>query len=329
MEKDQGDPNDRSDVKAIVAACREGDNAKRWARVAELVDIDRFLSYIAIESLLCHWDGYNFNRNNYRIYFDPDSRKMAFFLHGMDQMFEDAVNFPVLRDSGAMVGQAILSNPEWKKAYGERVEKIYNEVLNPTDWAARNAEVAEKVHAALVKVNPQWAKDYFPLINGARDRVAARVAAAGKQLGDIPKPMEFDQSGVMKLAKGWREENGGAARIATAAVDGKQCLHIVAGGGVGSWRKALALPPGKYRFEAMAKSTGIASIADAKGKGAGLRISGATTPRTNAIEGDSGWKQLAYEFDSAGGATVLVAELRAAKGEVWFDSGSMQIVKVK
>jgi hypothetical protein len=79
----------------------------------------------------------------------------------------------------------------------------------------------------------------------------------------------------------------------------------------------------------MAKSTGIASIADAKGKGAGLRISGATTPRTNAIEGDSGWKQLAYEFDSAGGDTVLVAELRAAKGEVWFDSGSMQIVKVK
>ena len=327
MEKDEGDPKDRSDVKAIVAACREGDNAKRWARLAELIDIDRFLSYIALESLLCHWDGYNFNRNNYRIYFDPSSKKMAFFLHGMDQMFGD-VNFPVMRDSGAMVGQAILSNPEWKKAYRDRVEKIYNEVLKPIDWAARTVEVGEKVHAALVNVNPQWAKDYRNQMNTARDRVAARIAAAGKQLGDMPRPVEFDKAGVMKLAKGWREQSGGAARIDNVAIEGKQCLHIVAGGGVGSWRKTLELPPGKYRFEAMAKGAGITSTGDGGGKGAGLRISGATA-RANGIEGDAGWKQLAFEFDSGGGNTVLVAELRASKGEVWFDSGSLQLVKVK
>jgi len=93
-----------------------------------------------------------------------------------------------------------------------------------------------------------------------------------------------------------------------------------------SWRKTVALPPGKYRFQAQAKTAGVAS-SDGAAKGAGLRISGGA--RTTGLDGDSGWNPLVFEFDTPGGDVALVAELRATKGEVWFLAESMQLVKVK
>ena len=62
--------------------------------------------------------------------------------------------------------------------------------------------------------------------------------------------------------------------------------------------------------------------------GAGLRISGAARTGLNGLKGSSQWQKMAYEFD-ASGFDVLVAELRAPKGEAWFQTESMQIVKVK
>src|SRR6185503_18875474 len=85
MEKDEGDPLKRDNIKELVEACREGDAPKRWSRLEKILDVDKFLSFLAMEAILSHWDGYNFNRNNYRLYFDAGSGKAVFFLHGMDQ----------------------------------------------------------------------------------------------------------------------------------------------------------------------------------------------------------------------------------------------------
>jgi hypothetical protein len=86
--------------------------------------VDEFLRFLAMETFLCHWDGYNFNRNNYRVYFDPKTGKANFFCHGMDQIFGDA-NWPILRDPGSLVGQAVWSNPDWRTHYRKLAEEIY------------------------------------------------------------------------------------------------------------------------------------------------------------------------------------------------------------
>ncbi len=328
MEKDEGDRKNIENIKELIDACREGDQQKRWTRLEKILEIDKFISYLALEAILTHWDGYNFNRNNYRLYFDADTGKAVFFLHGMDQTFGDP-NFPVVRDPAAMVGQAVMSNPDWKALYRERVEQIYNEVLKPIDWPARVVEVGEKVKAALEKKNPQAAKDYQNRINEARDRVSNRIATIGKQLGDMPKPLKFDANGITKLpADNWRQE-GGAAQVNTIALDGKECFHIRADGdSTASWRKNITLTPGKYRFEARVRTAGVVPLQGGSGEGAGLRISGGQRSGENALKGDTDWKQLSFEFD-APGEVVLVAELRASKGEVWFDKNSMQLVRVK
>jgi spore coat protein CotH len=107
LEKQQGaDREDKSELKALADACKEGDQKKKWQSVYERLDVDEFLRFLAMETFLCHWDGYNFNRNNYRVYFDPKTGKANFFWHGMDQIYGDA-NWPVMRDPGGLVGQAV------------------------------------------------------------------------------------------------------------------------------------------------------------------------------------------------------------------------------
>jgi hypothetical protein len=78
----------------------------------------------------------------------------------------------------------------------------------------------------------------------------------------------------------------------------------------------------------MARTQGVAATDDERGKGAGLRVSG-LQKRANSVEGDSAWQVLSYEFETGGGDVVLVAELRATRGEVWFVRDSFKIVRGK
>jgi len=67
------------------------------------------------------------------------------------------------------------------------------------------------------------------------------------------------------------------------------------------------------------------------GAGAGIRISGARQPRPNKLIGDAPWQKLEYEFDvdPSGDDVVLVCELRASQGQVWFDVDSMRMTKLR
>ncbi len=328
LEKQQGgDKSDTRDLKELAAACKEGDPKVRWQRVSERLDVDEYLRSLAMETFLAHWDGYNFNRNNYRVYFDPKTGKANFFIHGIDQIYGDA-NWPVMRDPGSLVGQAVWSNPEWKAQYLKVAKEIYEKVLKPVDWEARITAQGQKITEGLARTNPQWAKDYQGHINGARSRVAARLASIGKQFGDMPKPIEWTNDTLKLGPKQWNAQGGGA--LDEQNVDGKHCLHIRADGAASpSWRRNIALPPGRYRFEAMVKTADVAAGGDASGDGAGLRISGGTRTGVNGLTGNAAWQKLGFEFEAAGAEVVLVAELRAAKGEAWFQTESLQIVKMK
>src|SRR6185436_14127074 len=99
---------------------------------------------------------------------------------------------------------------------------------------------------------------------------------------------------------------------------------------VASWRCAVSLDAGKYRFEAAARAKKLNAAEDEKGRGAGLRISGAESRRRNELAGDADWTTLGYEFEvSEPREVVLVAELRAKSGEVWFARDSFKLVKLQ
>jgi hypothetical protein len=327
LEKQQGgDKADTRDLKELAAACKEPDLKTRWEKIAARLDVDEFLRSLAMETFLAHWDGYNFNRNNYRVYFDSKTGKASFFIHGIDQIYGDA-NWPVVRDPASLVGQAVWSNPDWK-AHAPKVAKaIYENLLKPVDWEARITAQGAKIKEALARVNPQWAKDYDGQINGARSRVSARLASIGRQLGDLPKPIEWVNNTFKLGPKQWAQQGGGAFDEQNA--DGKPCLHLRAdGAAAASVRRTVTLPPGRFRFEAMMKTVGVEG-GDEVGDGAGLRISGGKRKGVNGLTGTAAWQKLGFEFDATGGDVILVAELRAGKGEMWLQTESLQIVRLR
>ncbi len=52
-------PRDHSDLAALAAAAQESDPGLRWKRLEGLLDVDRFLSFMAMEILAGHIDGYS------------------------------------------------------------------------------------------------------------------------------------------------------------------------------------------------------------------------------------------------------------------------------
>ena len=90
------------------------------------------------------------------------------------------------------------------------------------------------------------------------------------------------------------------------------------------------LRPGEYRFQAMARTAGVVPIKDKKGQGAGIRISQFSKARANQLSGNADWTQLEFDFPVLAGGTGevdLLCELRASKGEVWFDLNSLSLIK--
>jgi len=56
--------------------------------ISELVDLDSFYTFWAMEGLLGFWDGYSANRNNFFFYLHPEMDKFHFIPWGADCLFE-------------------------------------------------------------------------------------------------------------------------------------------------------------------------------------------------------------------------------------------------
>jgi spore coat protein CotH len=334
LEKDSGDgPDDRSDLKMVVDATREGDAQKRWHRMAELVDVDRMLTFTALELMTCHWDGYSLNRNNYRVYFDPNSKRMVILPHGMDQMFGDP-NASILVNPAASIPQAILSNPEWRAAYRDRIGELLP-LFSPPDRVLKRVD---EVHARIRPVLNEWnagaARDLDNQVRHLKERIAARAKSLVEQNNvPEPRPLKFDAEGVAKVV-GWKAKTENAdAKLDEPVRAGKSKVYVIEAGPSGrcvaSWRAKVLLPAGKYRFEARTKTNGVAALIEPSGEGAGVRLSG--TKRTNKLIGDSSWQKLehAFEINAHTQEVELVAELRATKGQASFEADSLRVVRVK
>jgi spore coat protein CotH len=72
----------------LLAAQGEGDlNELDLDEIDKLVDIDNFLKFWAVESLIGFWDGYTNNQNNYWVYENRDNGKFYFMPWGADAAF--------------------------------------------------------------------------------------------------------------------------------------------------------------------------------------------------------------------------------------------------
>ena len=333
LERMEGDgPLTRDDLKTLADAAQEKDPDRRLEALQRTLDVNRFISFMALEVMFCHWDGYTFARHNYRVYHDLDTERMVFFPHDVDQMFRNA-DEPILPGVNGVVAQAILRTPKTRSLYRQRVREIFTNVyVLPVITNRLDQRVAQML-PTLKASDAGLAREFVNNANELKSRLIARRQGLEKLLNQPVKTLRFEQDAAR--LSGWRVENekGGAKLEQGREKDGKQTLRITATGTTASsWRTRVQLDGGRYRFEGLARCAALQAVhEETKGEGAGLRISGSQEPRPNKLTGDVPWQKLEYEFDvmSPNDEVDLVCELRASKGDVWFDADSLRLVRLK
>jgi len=327
MELDRGPKDNPAPLAELIAACREPDLAARARRLEAILDIDAYLRHLALESVFCHWDGYSFNRNNYRIYHDPSSGKFHFILHGMDQVFGDA-RWYVFRRPGGLVGDAVWSLPGIQERYRQRFLELNARVLRANDWPREAERLARSLQIRVKTASPGDAEQFPGRGQRAGNLIRGRLEQVNAQLEDAARLSR--PGGNINLAKyAWTPSNGDKGNVNQAEAGGRPSLRIAANvDNGGSHRLTLMLAPGNYRLGGMAQTREV-KVATGSGAGLRLRVSGeAASAKVAALTGNTSWRSLTHEFAATGPETTLVVELRADSGEAFVELRSLTLTRL-
>jgi spore coat protein H len=344
LEKSSGkDPEDRSDLRRLADAAMEPNLTNRVKRLEGLLDVDRFITYLALDVLLCDWDGYAMSKNNYRIYHDPDSDKCYFIPHGLDQMFGVVRTGPDMSlnpHMNGLVARSLLQTAEGRQRYRARLAELMTNVYRTDAITNRVWQLAAKLRPALAEKGPGAVRAHEREVEELCDRIVERAHSVREQL--TVGVLRFDAAGVAHLTQWEPQADYGKPILDERTEAGRNLLHVSAGNGscVGVWFTRVWLKPGRYRFEARARTLAVKPDPGDRKGGAGLRNSQGSM--TQKLTGDSPWTNIVFEFEVGGAlpqlgfmgavqedvsAIKLVCELRAAKGEAWFDRDSLRLLR--
>lgn len=325
-------PTDHHALNALAAAAQEPNPLKRQAALERTLDLDRFITGMALETMIGHWDGYCGNQNNFRIFHDRAKNRMVFMPHGMDQLFSGRRSPAVFPPMKGLVAMAVLDTPEGRRHYVERLDDLCAKSFNVLALANRVAEVAARLQP-LMADDPAVLREH----QGAVKRLVARMAqqheSVTRQLALLKTPLPPDGREVVALPRwdSWRE-SGNPSFVKKEKV-GRDILQIDAapygseknkypGNAVvleciGAWRATYLLEPGRYRFTGRGMAENTARVTNAPAGRIGLRTS--ESSNTVSYVAAPIWTNLTHEFTvPAKGYVDLICEYRGSKGRASF-----------
>jgi spore coat protein CotH len=150
----QDDQDDRSDLRALAAVLEAAPDEAFPSALEDVLEVDAYLRYWAVEALLHHWDGYAAQNkelhflpgpNNYFVYHDPSRGRFTMLPWGADRCFERA-DAPVLAtpQGEATLAARCFAHPELRARYVEHVRAAL-EAWDPLDLEARAVAAYERV----------------------------------------------------------------------------------------------------------------------------------------------------------------------------------------
>lgn len=327
LDQDHGDPEDLAGLTALRTAAVQADRLERLECLAKVLDLERFLDFMAVEMIVANWDGYAVYQNNYRLYLDGLAGRVTFIPHGMDNaLFESGLSIMPPRKS--VLAAALLEAPEDREAYRERVARLLPRVLDPERIAVRLGQATARM---IQGAAPSEAESILRKAALLEQRVRERVQNVRAQLaGARPPTPAFDHDGIAKL-EGWvPKQDWNSSPVEKTEVDGRVVLAVRATNGFcfGSWRLPAWLPSGRYRLEGLAATLGVNGLPSMTGSGAGVRVLGSM--RGGGLDGSRQWTRVQHEFSVKDGCewVELIAELRAFTGSAQFDLETLRLVRI-
>ena len=134
--KTNGESNDRSDITRLVnVLAAEGE--LNLDELGQIVELDNFMRYWAIEGMIRFWDGYASNQNNFYYYVNPKDKRGYFVPWGADWAFTKGGPFGSSNQGTTSIyAQSILANrlyhtegvpARYRKTMLQLLDEVWNE----------------------------------------------------------------------------------------------------------------------------------------------------------------------------------------------------------
>lgn len=345
----------------LIAAARKPDPAERYEALARLLDLDRFLSMMAMETILCHSDSYTMNRNNYRVHYSPASGRFTFIPHGLDRILGDhrsGLDLSIVPPQLGLVSRGLLSTGPGRRQYLARVEALTTNLFIPRLISERVRQLDARLEAerrAQVHAQPQ--PQGSPLFRPGRrrlferdpgnggvslcDRLERRAADLTAQLSTLPASLrtpgfpEFDPAGHGRLNEWVQRRHSGREPATVERTNvGDGPIYIARStaktNGVVSVTLVhrLTLPVGRYRlrggWRVLSDRTPVEGIA---------YVQRSSRERFQFRRDELDWRgmdeEIAVTASYAPEEIELICEFRSAGPELRLDPGNIQIVALR
>lgn len=171
---------------AVADALRVEDSALEEA-LAEVLDLEMFLEFWALETLVAHNDGFSSNTNNSYVYFDPDRGDRAVFIPwGTDDAMSEALASTYVR---AELTRRLSRHPELRARYLDALERLLAEVWDEDRLAERVALMASQVRATEPEVerHQEVTEGLLAWIEGRRGEVEVFIDEGGEEGAPEPR----------------------------------------------------------------------------------------------------------------------------------------------
>ena len=180
----EADPN-RSDLDDMVRALQAPDD-ELLAALEPRIDVDRFLTYWAMEMLTAHHDGYASNTNNFFVYVRPKSGKMEFFPWGVDATMVPGNPFGgafASVSATAILPRRLYQMDETRGRYLDRLGELLDTVWDE-DAILDEIDALEELVAPLA--DPDGTGVHADSVDGVRDFVLGQRPAIEAELASPP-----------------------------------------------------------------------------------------------------------------------------------------------
>lgn len=176
---DEGEEADWSDIEAVIAAAAAPDD-ELLAALDAAIDLDEFIRFWALESLIRHWDGYAGNVNNFWLY--RSGGRLHFLPWGTDQVLAD--RNPVQGDGAptsvyatGILAYRLYRHPEGRRRYLDAMRALLADVWDE-GW------LLGEIDRMAALVGPGIASpEFVPAVMSRREFVMTRREAVRADLG--------------------------------------------------------------------------------------------------------------------------------------------------
>jgi hypothetical protein len=182
LEKARGsDRDDQSDVDSLAAVALLTEPGERWKQLQRRLDVDRFLTFTALEVLWWLSDSYSLDAKKFRLYNDPTSGRFVFFPKNIEEVLR-RTDGPAVPDCKGVVARAVLTTPEGHARFRATLARLLETRFEPGKVQARARELAAEIRPAAVGQDAAAARRFDDAVTRFCEAVSRRASFVASEL---------------------------------------------------------------------------------------------------------------------------------------------------